>query len=152
MSKQLRLLEAEFGAELFLRKRNRVLEITPAGKAMLVVAARMLDDAENLQRLGRDYSNDQSGNLTVITTHTQARYTLPRVVKRFTERYPKVRLSLRQGTPSQSWQMVANGEADIAIASEPRDAHPRLGTAQMLRLAAHRAHAATASVAQAQAS
>ena len=124
ISKQLRLLEGEFGAELFLRKRNRVIEITPAGKAMLVIATRMLEDAENLQRLGRDYSNDQSGNLTVLTTHTQARYTLPRIVKRFAGRYPKVRLSLRQGTPSQIWPIVANGEADLAIASEPREIHP----------------------------
>src|SRR5687768_11116357 len=115
ISKQLRLLEAEFGAELFLRKRNRVIEITPAGKAMLVIAERMLVDAENLQRLGKDYSNDQSGKLTVITTHTQARYTLPRVIKQFTQRYPKVRLNLRQGSPSQIWQLAANGEADIAI-------------------------------------
>jgi LysR family cys regulon transcriptional activator len=126
ISKQIRLLEEELGVGIFLRNRNRLIEVTPAGKAMLAIAQRMLDDAENLKRLGQDFSHDREGSLTVLTTHTQARYTLPRVVKRFVARYPKVKLGLRQGTPSQIWQTVADGEADIAIASEPRDPSPEL--------------------------
>jgi LysR family cys regulon transcriptional activator len=126
ISKQVKMLEEELGADIFVRNRNRVIEITPAGKAMLAIAQRMLDDAENLKRLGRDFSSDHSGSLSVLTTHTQARYALPRVVKRFVARYPAVRLSLRQGTPSQIWQLVADGEADIAIASEPREPLPGL--------------------------
>ena len=103
ISKQMRLLEEELGVIIFVRKRNRVVEITPAGTAMLAVAQRMLDDSENLKRLGQDFSNENSGSLTVITTHTQARYALPKVIKRFVVRYPLVRLGLRQGTPSQIW-------------------------------------------------
>lgn len=121
ISKQIRLLEEELGVDMFVRKRNRVVEVTPAGKAMLAVAQRMLDDAENLKRLSRDFSNEHIGNLTVLTTHTQARYTLPGIVKRFIARYPAVRLSVRQGSPGQIWQSVAAGDADIAIASEPRE-------------------------------
>lgn len=126
ISKQIRLLEEELGGAIFVRNRNRVMEITPAGQAMLAVVHRMLDDSENLKRIGKDFSNEHSGSLTVITTHTQARYALPKVIKRFVARYPAVRLGLRQGTPSQIWQTVENGGADIAIASEPREAHPAL--------------------------
>lgn len=126
ISKQISLLEEELGVGIFLRNRNRLIEVTPAGKAMLAIAERMLDDAENLKRVAREYGEDREGSLTVLTTHTQARYTLPRVVKRFVTRYPRVNLALRQGTPSQMWQSVANGEADIAIASEPRDPMPEL--------------------------
>lgn len=121
ISKQVRLLEEELGVDIFVRKRNRVIEISPAGNAMLAVARRMLDDAENLRRLGQDFSSEHSGSLTVLTTHTQARYALPGVVKRFVARYPAVRLGLRQGTPNQIWQAVARGDADIAIASEPQE-------------------------------
>ena len=120
VSKQIRMLEDELGVDIFMRNRNRVIEITPAGKAMLPVAQRMLDDAENLKRLGQEFRQDRSGSLTVLTTHTQARYTLPQVVKRFVARHPGIRLGLRQGTPNQIWQLVANGEADLAIASEPK--------------------------------
>ena len=126
ISKQISLLEAELGTGIFVRNRNRLIEVTPAGKAVLAIAERMLDDAENLKRVGRDYGEDREGSLTVLTTHTQARHTLPQVVKRFVTRYPKVKLSLRQGTPSQIWQSVAAGEADIAIASEPQDPMPGL--------------------------
>jgi LysR family transcriptional regulator, cys regulon transcriptional activator len=126
ISKQIRMLEDELGVDIFMRNRNRVIEITPAGKAMLPVAQRMLDDAENLKRLGQEFRQERSGSLTVLTTHTQARYTLPQVVKRFVARYPGIRLGLRQGTPNQIWQLVANGEADFAIASEPKEALPEL--------------------------
>jgi LysR family cys regulon transcriptional activator len=120
ISKQLKLLEDELGIALFTRNRNRVIELTPAGSALLVVAQRMLDDGAALLGMARDFRNDKSGSLTVVTTHTQARYALPAVVKAFSARYPAVRLNVRQGTPSQIWQAVADGEADIAIASEPR--------------------------------
>ena len=56
--------------------------------------------------------------LTIATTHTQARYSLPPVIKRFTARYPKVKLILRQGSPMQIAALVTSGEADIAIATE----------------------------------
>jgi len=126
VSKQLRLLEEELGVALFTRNRNRVIELTPAGRALLTVAQRMLDDAETLKRLAQDLRSEKSGNLAVATTHTQARYALPAVVKRFSARYPDVRLNVRQGTPSQIWQAVCDGEADIAIASEPREPRPEL--------------------------
>ena len=126
VSKQLALLEAELGISLFTRNRNRISEITAAGGALLTVAQRMLDDAETLKRLAQDFGSEKSGSLTVLTTHTQARYALPGVVKRFTAQYPAVRLNVRQGTPGQIWQAVAAGEADIAIASEPRSALPGL--------------------------
>ena len=54
-SKQLALLEAELGISLFTRNRNRISEITAAGRALLTVAQRMLDDAETLKRLAQDF-------------------------------------------------------------------------------------------------
>ena len=126
VSKQLALLEAELGVGVFTRNRNRISELTAAGKSLLTVAQRMLDDAETLKRLAQDFGSEKSGSLTVLTTHTQARYALPAVVKHFTAQYPDVRLNVRQGTPGQIWQAVAAGEADLAIASEPRAPLPDL--------------------------
>jgi len=92
--------------------------VTEPGKAILDIAQRILKDAENLKQVGEQFTEEDKGRLTIATTHTQARYALPHVIQQFTKRYPAVRLSLRQGSPTQISEMVASGEADIAIATE----------------------------------
>ena len=118
ISKQIKLLEDELGVEIFLRHGKRVVKITPPGKAVLAIAQRILQEADNLKQAAQDYSNQDSGSLTIATTHTQARYALPKVIQNFTARYPKVKLSLIQGNPVQICQFTLNGQADICIATE----------------------------------
>ncbi|MBK7353832.1 MAG: HTH-type transcriptional regulator CysB [Nitrosomonas sp.] len=118
ISKQIQLLENELGVDIFVRNGKRIVKITPPGKAIIEIAERMLRDAENLKSVGREFNNQASGTLTIATTHTQARYALPPVIKRFTERYPNVKLTLRQGNPIQIATLVSSGEADLAIATE----------------------------------
>ncbi len=118
ISKQIRQLEDELGVDIFVRKGKRVVEITPPGKAIVAIAERMLKDAENLKQVGKEYSSEDIGTLTIATTHTQARYVMPQVIASFTKRYPKVRLNLHQGSPTQISEMVSSGAADIAIATE----------------------------------
>jgi LysR family cys regulon transcriptional activator len=78
----------------------------------------MLRDAKNLKQVGQEFANEAIGSLTIATTHTQARYALPSAIKHFTARYPKVKLILRQGSPTQISELVTSGVADIAIATE----------------------------------
>ena len=118
ISKQIKLLEEELGIEIFIRNGKRITAITEPGKAILEIAQRMLHDAENLKQVWQEFRSQDSGSLTIATTHTQARYALPAVVKQFIKRYPKVKLGLHQGNPTQIAQQVLNGEADIAIATE----------------------------------
>lgn len=118
ISKQIKLLEDELGVEIFVRNGKRVTEITPPGKAILAIAQRILQEAENLKQAAQDFSNQDSGSLTIATTHTQARYVLPAVIQRFTQRYPKVKLGLMQGNPVQISQYALSGQADFCIATE----------------------------------
>jgi LysR family cys regulon transcriptional activator len=118
ISKQIRLLETELEVDIFVRNGKRVVNVTPPGRAILEIAERMLRDAKNLKQVGQDYANEATGSLTIATTHTQARYALPPAIKHFTARYPKVKLILRQGNPTQISEMVTSGDADIAIATE----------------------------------
>ena len=118
ISKQIRSLEEELGVDIFVRHGKRVVAVTEPGKAILEIAQRMLKDGENLRQVGEEFTEEDSGHLTIATTHTQARYALPHVIQRFTKRYPGVRLSLRQGSPTQISELVTSGEADIAIATE----------------------------------
>ena len=118
ISKQIRLLEEELGIDIFVRSGKRIVAVTEAGQAMLGIAQRILRDTENLKQVGQEFQSQDSGHLTIATTHTQARYILPPVVKQFIKRYPKVKLGLHQGNPTQIAEQVLGGEADIAIATE----------------------------------
>jgi len=128
VSKQVRLLEEELGITVFERAGKRLTGITEPGRLVLDIVARMLQDAGNLKRVGEEYAGEDGGTLDIATTHTQARYLLPPVVKQFMERYPRVRLRLHQGNPPQVAAWVARGEADIGIATEALDGQPQLVT------------------------
>lgn len=121
VTRQLQELEQELGTQLFLRRRNKVLGLTPHGREILASARRILREVQSIRSAADDTGAAAQGEFTVATTHTQARYTLPRVIRRFKSRYPMVRLSLRQGTPVQCVELVARGAVDIAICTETRD-------------------------------
>lgn len=118
ISKQIKLLEEELGIQIFLRNGKRIAAITEPGKGLLTIARRMLLDAENLKQFAQEFHSQDNGHLIIATTHTQARYALPPVVKQFIERYPKVKLGLHQGTPTQIAEQVLHGDADLCIATE----------------------------------
>lgn len=128
VSKQVRLLEEELGLSLFERSGKRLVALTEPGRAVLEMARRMLRDAENIRRLSTDMTVEDGAELTIATTHTQARYALPSVLRRFIDRHPGVRLNLRQGNPQQVAQFVLDGEADVAIATEALDHYEELVT------------------------
>jgi len=128
VSKQIRELEEELGVDIFVRRGKRLVDLTEPGRAVVAVIERLLAEAENLKRVGQEFADQDAGGLTIATTHTQARYALPGVVSEFRSRYPKVRLSLAQGSPTQIAEMVMRGEADLAIATESLDQYPELLT------------------------
>ena len=126
VSKQLKGLEEELGIEIFVRNGKRLVSITEPGRAVIAIAERMLADAANLKRAGEDFAGEKIGTLTIATTHTQARYALPKAVAAFKRRYPKVQLFIHQGNPTQICDQVAQGEADLCVATEQVAEHPGL--------------------------
>ena len=118
ISKQLRLLEEELGVQILVRHGKRVIGLTDAGRIIVDIAQRMLQDAENLQAVGREYGAKGGGALVIATTPTQARYALPAIIQKFLKRHPNVRFTLREGNPQQIAELMRNGGADIAIITE----------------------------------
>ncbi|MEQ1488884.1 MAG: CysB family HTH-type transcriptional regulator, partial [Methylotenera sp.] len=118
VSKQIQLFEEEIGLQVFLRNGKRLTGITEPGRLILSLAAKMMHDVDNIKRVGDEFSNIEVGTLTIATTHTQARYRLPPAIKAFMTAYPHVKLNIHQGNPSQVAEQVANGDADIGIATE----------------------------------
>ena len=100
VSKQSKLLEDELEVTVFERSGKRLTSVTEPGKRVLEIANRILNEVDNIRRVGEEYAGGDSGSLAIATTHTQARYALPSVVVSFIERHPKVRLSMHQGSPT----------------------------------------------------
>ncbi len=118
LSRQILQLEDELGVRIFVRSGKRFTGLTEPGRQVLSIAQRILADTRNLKQLGEEFRREAVGSLTVATTHTQARYALPPVIRRFMKRYPQVHLSLHQGSPTQIAEMTLSGQADLAIATE----------------------------------
>ena len=118
ISKQIRLLEDELGAEIFSRSGKHLTKVTPIGEEILSIANRILGEVENIKQLAQEHKSPKSGSLDIATTHTQARYALPDVIQKFIRRYPQVGLHMHQGTPVQISEKAAEGTVDFAIATE----------------------------------
>jgi len=126
VSKAIIELEEELGVSVFARHGKRILGLTPPGQQVLDAAERIMTEIDNLKKLARDYAGSPEGTLRLATTHTQARYVLPPIVRRFAEMYPKVRLKLLQGNPPQIASMLAAGQADVGMATETLSETPGL--------------------------
>ena len=118
ISKQIRLLEDELGVEIFARSGKHLTHVTTVGEDIIEMAGEILRQSERIKQVAQEYSNEREGTLTIATTHTQARYALPAVIAKFRENYPKVRLHMNQGTPTQIAELAAGGHVDFAIATE----------------------------------
>jgi len=118
VSKQIRLLEDEIGVPIFTREGKRLTRITPAGEQILRRTQNILRDIESIKLIGEEFTQEKSGTLTIATTHTQARYALPKVIKKFVSQFPKVKLFLKQGYPEEITKMVVDGDAEMVIATE----------------------------------
>lgn len=126
VSKQIQLLEDELNLQIFQRNGKRLVGVTEPGKVILALAERMMSEVENIKRVGEEFSHEDTGTLTIATTHTQARYRIPSAVKNFMDMYPKVKLTIHQGNPTQVADQVASGEADIGIATEAISSYEKI--------------------------
>jgi LysR family cys regulon transcriptional activator len=126
VSRQIRELEDELGVVIFERNGKRLTGLTGPGKGILTIIERLLVEAENLQQASREYSDQDTGTLTVAVTHTQARYAVPQVVQSFRAAFPNVRIALQQSAPEHIAECVLSGKADIGIATEGLSTFPDL--------------------------
>lgn len=117
VSKQIKLLEDELGFQIFVRDGRNLSRVTPAGQQVIDRAVRILREVQNIKRLSDEFKDEARGSLSIATTHTQARYVLPDMIKQFRDQYPEVRLHLHQGTSEQIAEMASLDRIDFAIAT-----------------------------------
>ena len=128
VSKAIIELEEELGIEIFARHGKRLKRITEPGQHVLRSIEVIMREVGNLKRIGEQFSAEDTGTLSIATTHTQARYVLPVAVAKLREAYPKVNISLHQGTPAEVARMLIDEVAEIGIATESLADYPDLIT------------------------
>jgi LysR family cys regulon transcriptional activator len=118
VSKAIIELEDELGIEIFARHGKRLKRVTEPGQQVLTSINLILREVGNLKRIGEQHCMGDSGTLSIATTHTQARYVLPEPVAKLRQAFPKVNISLHQGSPDQVARMLIDEVAEIGIATE----------------------------------
>ncbi|MGO4999468.1 CysB family HTH-type transcriptional regulator [Oceanisphaera sp. W20_SRM_FM3] len=118
VSKHLRDLEEELGVTLFERRGKRLLGLTEAGEIVLGSVERIMAELDNMRHAADQFVHSDSGSLRIATTHTQARYRLPALLKQFQQSFPKVKLVLHQCGPDEIVELLKAGEVDVGIATE----------------------------------
>ena len=118
VSKAILELEGELGIDIFARHGKRLRRITEPGREVLKSIEVIMREVGNLKRIGDEFSKQDAGTLSIATTHSQARYFLPGPIAQMRKRFPKVTISLHQGTPEQVAKMVSEEVGDFGLATE----------------------------------
>lgn len=121
VSRQLQLFEDELGSPVFERQGKKIIGITPLGQRVMAEVATINRAKNNIQLMASDYLDSNQGTLHIATTHTQAKYFLPKPIQRFRNLYPGVRIYMIQASPEQLIEQLHTGKADIAICTEKVD-------------------------------
>ncbi len=118
ISKQVKLLEDELGFEIFERRRNRLTGLTPQGAKIIVMAQNILNEVRNIRALSQELWGETDATLVIAATETQAHYFLPAILKQFSAKHPKIRISMMHADRGQVMEMLRSGVADLGITSQ----------------------------------
>ncbi len=118
ISKAISQFEEELGVTIFNRKAKRLQGMTDIGCEIHQHIQQILFHIEQIKILAQHHNFPDRGFLRIGTTHTQARYTLPKILPEFFARYPEVKIHITQGQPQQIMHLLKEDLIDIAIASE----------------------------------
>lgn len=131
VSKNLHDLEKEMGP-LFVRRGRRFCGMTPLGREMLAEARDILVKCDNIAALKRRHGKG-GGDLRIGTTHLQARYILPAVVRQYLRSYPDANIQIQQNAPANLVAMLENNLVDVVICTEALENHARFDSVEAYR-------------------
>lgn len=124
VSLQIRALEQELETTLFERRGPRI-ELTPEGHILYEIASPLVEGMDRLpDAFAERCGNVESGELDIAAGESTILYLLPGIMKRFSERYPGVRIRLHNVTGRDGLAELRGDKADFAVGSMidvPRD-------------------------------
>lgn len=133
LSQQIKALERELGADLFLRARGNIT-LTDAGEALLPLARRILADADTARHEVLELAQLRRGRVRLGATPSLCTGLLPDVLRAFHDRYPGIQLLIEEGGSHDLVRELARGALDLALVVLPLPtASPALTTVELLR-------------------
>ncbi|MER6563847.1 LysR substrate-binding domain-containing protein [Streptomyces sp. NPDC001027] len=133
LSQQIKALERELGADLFLRARGNIT-LTDAGEALLPLARRILADTETARYEVQELVQLRGGRVRLGATPSVCTGLLPDVLRAFHDRYPGIRLLIEEGGSHDLVRELARGALDLALVVLPLPSpSPALTTVELLR-------------------
>jgi DNA-binding transcriptional LysR family regulator len=133
LSQQIKALERELGADLFLRARGNI-SLTDAGEALLPLARRILADADTARHEVQELVQLRRGRVRLGATPSLCTGLLPDVLRAFHDRYPGIQLLIEEGGSHDLVRHLARGALDLALLVLPLPTPaPALTTVELLR-------------------
>ena len=133
LSKQIKALEEELGAPLFVRARGNIT-LTPAGEILLPLAQRILADVETARREIQELAGMRRGWVRLGATPSLCAGLLADALVRFHERYPGIELHVEEGGSRDLIRALGGGELDLALIILPlHSSDPAFVTVPILR-------------------
>lgn len=120
LSQQLRTMEERIGLRLFERV-PKGMQLTPSGRELLSAARGVLNAARDFHQAADRAAARPAGSIRFGVTPTIGPYLLPAVIKVLHERYPHLRLFMREGIPALQHAELAAGELDMVLSPMPID-------------------------------
>lgn len=118
LSEQLKALEERLGVQLVERSRSHVA-ITPVGRQIVEIARRMLADAAEIRSLANSGGTELSGVVRLGLPPTIGPYLLPSVIPALRQRFPDLKLYVREELPASLPQSIEDGLNDLVISLLP---------------------------------
>ncbi|WP_322881022.1 LysR substrate-binding domain-containing protein [Pandoraea sputorum] len=116
-SARIRGLEETLGIALFVRHPQGVVP-TPAGRALLAHARRVLLQIEQMRGELGEYATGLKGNVRIASNTVAMSEFLPDLLGTFLTEHPNVEIALREQTSPAVVQAVLEGAADIGVVSD----------------------------------
>ena len=118
LSQAILALEQALGTPLFLRSRRSVA-LTPAGRALLPEARRMLARAADLPELVRRAASGESGRLSLAFVSSADYSVLPPFLRSYRAQYPQVAISLQEATSDVQVDELLHNRVDAGLLIPP---------------------------------
>lgn len=123
LSRTIKVIENAIDTRLFDRN-TRLVELTPAGRELLPIATRILENFNSSFSELSQFLEGRSGHLTTIALPSAGVAILPDAIAAFCERFPKVQFSLLEGAAEVVRTTVYEGLADFGISVRPAAQEP----------------------------
>ncbi|MCE7040386.1 LysR substrate-binding domain-containing protein [Dyadobacter sp. CY312] len=117
LSQQIKQLEDELGIPLFDRIAKRVF-LTEAGRLFLPHAMQTVRKSEDGREMIAELNDIQAGSLTIGVTYGLSPL-LAQALIRFSEIYPKIKITIEFGTSAELLRLIAESRLDFALSFVP---------------------------------